>query len=190
METSPIRGIFQCLAIIVAVLALPATLTAQTTSATSAASSIVELPDAPMVAALTSDSVSVFGRDAYFRANATAIPVEPALVVNSTPRENRSHRFWDCENAVLFSAVGSMAAADFYVTHANLASGGKELNPVTRVFAGSTPALAANFALETTGVMAVSYLFHKTGHHRLERATSLFSIGGSSTAVAYDLIHR
>jgi hypothetical protein len=83
-----------------------------------------------------------------------------------------------------------MAAADFYVTHANLASGGKELNPVTRVFTRSTPGLAANFALETGAVISLSYLFHKTGHHKLERATSLFSLGSSSAAVSYDLTHR
>lgn len=133
------------------------------------------------------DSASVFGRDAYFRASAAAMPA--AMVINST-NESKPHRFWDRENAVLFSAVGTMAAADFYVTHANLASGGKELNPITRVFARSTPGLAANFALETGGVISLSYLFHKTGHHRLERVTSLLSISSSSAAVAYDLTHR
>jgi hypothetical protein len=188
MATSPTRGILQSLAILAIVLALPVTLIAQTPTAVSSKST-AELPDAPIVAVLTPDSVSVFGRDAYFRANAAAMPPEPVIAITS-PSEVGPHRFWDRENAVLFTAVGALAATDFYVTHANLASGGKELNPVTRVFSGSTPGLAANFALETTGVMAVSYLFHKTGHHRLERAASLFSIGGSSAAVAYDLTHR
>ena len=71
-----------------------------------------------------------------------------------------------------------------------LASGGKELNPITRIMSGSTPGLAANFALEASGVMAISYLFHRTGHHELERLTSVLNIGGSVGAVAYGQTHR
>ena len=100
------------------------------------------------------------------------------------------HSFWDRENRVLFAANGATATADFFVTHANLASGGRELNPVTRLFAGSTPMLASNFALQTAGVIGVSYLFHKTGHHRLERLTSILNASVSSGAVIFDLTHR
>jgi hypothetical protein len=198
------RGLL-VLTVFATVLALPMRVAAQVgaTSAPSAGASDAELrvaelrpaelgpdeiPDGPTGRSV--DSAAVFGRDAYFRADAAAMPPEPIVAIESSSGEVKPHRFWDRENAVLFSAVGGMAAADFYVTHANLASGGRELNPVTRIFAGSTPALATNFALETTGVMAVSYLFHKTGHHRLERATSLFSLGSSSAAVAYDWSHR
>jgi len=42
---------------------------------------------------------------------------------------------------------------------------------VTRVFSGSTAALAANFAEETAGIIGLSYFFHETGHHQLERVT-------------------
>lgn len=100
------------------------------------------------------------------------------------------HSFWDRENRFLFAANGAAATADFFVTHANLASGGRELNPVTKVFAGSTPMLASNFALQTAGVVGVSYLFHKTGHHKLERLTSLLNASASGGAVMYDLTHR
>lgn len=126
----------------------------------------------------------------------TAVPIEavkPSPFV--TPRSSinlpeAQHRFWDRENAILFTAVGAAATADFFTTRANLASGGRELNPVTRIFAGSTPTLAANFAFETAGVIGISYMWHKTGHHRLERLTSLVDIGGSAGAVAYGLTHR
>src|SRR5579864_960218 len=113
-----------------------------------------------------------------------ALPVRPAAA------ELGQHRFWDTENRVLFAGVAGMATADFFVTHSNLAHGGKELNPLTRPFAGSTPALAANFAMETVGVIGVSYFFHKTGHHKLERFTAVVNIGGSASAVAYGLSHR
>jgi len=100
------------------------------------------------------------------------------------------HRFWDRENRILFSVAGGLAVADFCVTRANLANGGKELNPVTRVFSGSTPGLAGNFALETGGLISVNYLLHKTGHHKLERITSYVNIGSSAGAVAWSLSHR
>ena len=100
------------------------------------------------------------------------------------------HSFWDRENRILFAAAGATATADFFVTHANLASGGRELNPMTRMFASSTPMLASNFALQTAGVIAVSYLFHKTGHHSLERLTSILNTSASSGAVMFDLAHR
>ncbi len=114
----------------------------------------------------------------------------PIIAVTPSQHEGNKHSFWDRENRILFAATGSLATADFFVTHANLASGGRELNPLTRPFTGSTPALAANFAVETASVIGVSYFFHKTGHHRLERLTSVVNIGGSAGAVAYGLTHR
>ena len=67
---------------------------------------------------------------------------------------------------------------------------GRELNPVTRVFSGSTPGLATNLALETSTTIGISYMLHKTGHHKLERITSFVNIGTSAGAVAYGLTHR
>jgi hypothetical protein len=96
----------------------------------------------------------------------------------------------DRENRVLFIAAAAFNGADFAVTRANLQSGGQELNPIVRVFGRSSAGLAANFIGETAGVITLSYFFHKTGHHKLERAVSLFNIGSSAGAVAYGLAHR
>jgi hypothetical protein len=117
--------------------------------------------------------------------------IEPAPFVKSvepaTLPEVPSHRFWDRENSLLFATNAAFSAADFFVTRNRLRNGGQELNPVTRVFAGSTAGLAVNFAGETVGVVGLSYLFHKTGHHRLERAVSLVNIGASAAAVTFDV---
>jgi hypothetical protein len=140
------------------------------------------LPDAPDMGASVNGTA----------ASAAAFAPTPAPVVavpQPTP-ELGPHRFWDRENMILFAAVGAMAGADFCVTHANLSSGGRELNPVTRVLSGSTPGLAANFALESGSIIAISYLFHKTGHHRLERLTSVVNVASSASAVSYGLTHR
>ena len=106
------------------------------------------------------------------------------------PEAPGRHKFWDPENRLLFATVAALCAADFAVTRANLQRGGKELDPVTRVFSGTTTGLAANFAGETAGIVGLSYFFHRTGHHRLERITPLLNISASSFAVLYDLSHR
>jgi hypothetical protein len=111
-------------------------------------------------------------------------PVQPATISEA------SHRFWDRENSLLFAASAAFNAADFVVTRDNLRNGGQELNPVTRMFSGSTTGLAVNFAGETAGVVGLSYFFHKTGHHKLERYVSMVNIGSSAAAVTFDLAHR
>jgi hypothetical protein len=108
----------------------------------------------------------------------------------SQPATSEVHRFWDRENSILFAATAAFSSADFVVTRDNLRSGGQEFNPVTRVMSGSTAGLAMNFAGETAGVVGLSYFFHRMGHHKLERAVSMVNIGGSATAVAFDLLHR
>jgi len=112
-------------------------------------------------------------------------PVEPV-----TLPEAPSHRFWDRKNSILFATNAALCTADFVVTRNNLHNGGQELNPFTRVFAGSTTGLALNFAGEAVGVVGVSYLFHKTGHHKLERAVSLLNIGSSAAAVTFDVVQH
>jgi len=125
---------------------------------------------------------------------APPVTMAPPLLVNTLqPKvltQEPEHKFWDRENKAFFAAVAVSSAADFAVTHSNLQAGGKELNPMTRVFAGSTAGLAANFAGETVGVVGLSYFFHKSGHHKLERMTSAVNVSASVFAVGYGLSHR
>jgi hypothetical protein len=123
------------------------------------------------------------------------IQPSPAAMVRTVPSSpvrlgSEAHKFWDAENTALFATVAGFSAADFAVTRDNLSHGGRELNPLTRPFAGSTAALAANFAGETAGVVGLSYWFHKTGHHKLERLTPIVNFGMSAFAVSYGLAHR
>ena len=117
--------------------------------------------------------------------------VEHASAFVSLPQPIASeHKFWDRQNKVLFFSAAALNGADFAVTRSNLQSGGRELNPVVRIFGRSTAGLAVNFAGETAGVMSVSYFFHKTGRHKLERWVSIVNISSSAGAVSYDLAHR
>jgi len=114
----------------------------------------------------------------------------PAPVIQSPARVEAEHLFWDKQNVALFTASAALSATDFAVTRANLQGGGRELNPVVRLFGRSTAGLAANFVGETVGGIGLSYFFHKTGHHKLERMVSLVNIGASAGAVSYGLAHR
>jgi hypothetical protein len=136
------------------------------------------VPDAPVPSSSPSPSPSLE-------------PVTPVVTVASAPTfESTQHKFWDKQNSVLFLASAALNGADFVVTRANLQGGGQELNPLVRPFGTSTAGLAMNFIGETAGFISVSYFFHKTGHHKLERAVSLVNIGGSAGAVSYGLMHR
>jgi hypothetical protein len=126
---------------------------------------------------------------------AEAFTSAPAMATVSNnrqalPEAPSQHKFWDKENRALFAMGAAGSAADFAVTYSNLQNGGRELNPVTRIFSGSTAGLATNFVGQTVGVMGLSYFFHQTGHHKLERLTPLLNFGASAFAVSYGLTHR
>lgn len=121
-------------------------------------------------------------------------PATPIVVTTlqraTLPQAGENHRFWDRDNSFLFATSAAFSAADFVVTRDNLRDGGQELNPVVSVFGHSSAGLATNFAGETVGVVGLSYFFHKTGHHKLERAVSMLNIGGSAAAVSFGMAHR
>ncbi|MFZ0808375.1 MAG: hypothetical protein WAN03_19440 [Candidatus Sulfotelmatobacter sp.] len=114
----------------------------------------------------------------------------PKMQTRQTFSLGEQHKFWDNGNRALFAGVIASNAADFAMTYTNLQSGGRELNPMVRVFGRSAPGLALNFGGQVAGVMGVSYFLHKTGHHRLERMASVVNIGASMTAVGYGFAHR
>jgi hypothetical protein len=106
------------------------------------------------------------------------------------PQTAVEHKFWDKQNVAWFAAAASASAADFAVTSANLRSGGRELNPIVRIFGRSKVGLAVNFVGEAAGGISLSYFFHRTHHHRLERIVSLVNLSGSVGGVSYGLTHR
>ena len=151
------------------------------------AQSVATLHEEP----LRSDLDSITSTASAARGPAPAVEKTPSpSVVTSAPEAPVQHRFLDNENRLLFVGVAALSAADFAATRANLRSGGRELDPITRLFSGSTAGLAVNFVGETALVVGLSYYFHRTQHHQLERLTSMLNIGSSSFAVGYDLSRR
>lgn len=122
--------------------------------------------------------------------------IEPAPIVKPVREKATSfaggdnHRFWDRENTCLFAASAAFSTADFVVTRDNLRAGGQELNPMVNVFGHSSVGLAMNFVGENVGMVGLTFFFHKTGHHKMERVVSFVNIGSSATAVGFGLAHR
>ena len=101
------------------------------------------------------------------------------------------HKYWDRKNKALFLIHAGVETTDFAITHHNLSRGGREMNPLGRSLCQSgTAGQATFFAARTLGTLGISYLFHKTNHHRLERAATLFMISDSAYGTAYSFAHR
>ena len=86
------------------------------------------------------------------------------------------HRFWDRENFLLFAAVGAGRGLD-YASTLNLRRRGINEAFLTNSIVDNHPLFGGIEAAATAASIGVSYLFHRTGHHRLERWTSAIHFG-------------
>ena len=100
----------------------------------------------------------------------------PAVeAVHPTAEPAVRHRFWDKTNIWLFSGVAATRALDYTSTRNMQARGREEILLPDDVVNNS----AGFAALEAAGTMTsvgISYIFHRTGHHKLERWMSIGSI--------------
>jgi hypothetical protein len=86
------------------------------------------------------------------------------------------HRFWDRENDLLFAAVAAGRGLD-YASTINLRHRGINEALLTNSIVDNHPLFAAIEIGATAASVGVSYVFHRTGHHRLERWTSAIHAG-------------
>jgi hypothetical protein len=102
------------------------------------------------------------------------------------------HRFWDRENDWLFAGVGAGRALD-YASTLNLRRRGINEVFLTNSIVDNHPLFGGIEVAATGASVGVSYLFHRTGHHRLERWTSAIhagiAIGGAARNYALKTPH-
>ncbi len=79
-------------------------------------------------------------------------------------------------------------AADGVTTQHNLAHHAQEMNPLARplVVHGWAGQLGAS-ALGYGGSLGLAYVFHRSGHHKLERLVLHIAIGGEAAMVTNNL---
>ncbi len=88
----------------------------------------------------------------------------------------KTHRFWDIENDLLFAGVAAGRGLD-YASTTNLRRRGIDEIFLTNSIVDNHPLFIGIEAAGTAASIGVSYLFHATGHHQLERWTSAVHIG-------------
>ena len=95
------------------------------------------------------------------------------------------HRFWDRTNILLFSGVAASRALDYTSTRHFQARGDNEVLIPDDVVNNSA-GFAALEAAGTATSVGISYLLHRTGHHKLERWMSIGHIGVTAVGVGWN----
>jgi len=96
-----------------------------------------------------------------------------------------SHPFWAKDNILLFAGVGAGRALD-YISTRHFRKRGVNEWLLTNNIVDNKPLFAG---FEVAGVAAsigVSYLFHRSGHHKLERWVSIVHIGAGIGSSAWN----
>jgi hypothetical protein len=117
------------------------------------------------------------------------LPVASAVKPDPVP-EAPSHVFLDRPAKIRFAILAGLIAADGITTqHVLNTDGGKEVNPLARplVTHGAGGQLAASAIGYAFGIGG-SYIFHRTGHHKLERFFQHAAIGVEAECVTDNLI--
>ncbi len=101
----------------------------------------------------------------------------PELALSSVPAPPLAiHPFWDWQNLALFSGLAAARSFDYFSTRKF-----REKHLREWLLDNDTVDNRPLFAvIEATGValsIGVSYVFHRTSHHRLERWASILHIG-------------
>jgi hypothetical protein len=109
---------------------------------------------------------------------ATSVPAAPQPTPEATSKHE--HRFWDKTNDWLFAGVGASRTLDYFST-LNLRRRGRQEILITNDAVDNHAAFAVIEAAGTGVSIGASYLFHRYGHHKLERWTSMVHIGLATT---------
>jgi hypothetical protein len=86
------------------------------------------------------------------------------------------HHFWDWQNDCLFAGVGAARMLDYASTRHFRDQGNNEVL-LTNAIVDNKPLFVGIELAGTAASIGVSYLLHRTGHHRLERWVSVAHIG-------------
>jgi hypothetical protein len=90
------------------------------------------------------------------------------------------HHFWDKQNDLLFAGIAAARTLDYFST-LNMRRRGRQEIFLTNDAVDNHAGFAAIEAGATGVSIGASYLFHRYGHHKLERWTSIVHIGLATT---------
>lgn len=93
----------------------------------------------------------------------------------------KPHAFYDRTGKIEFGAALTAASADSAMTCKNLANGGTESGLPTN----HCPQVNLFLFGQVAGQEAIAYLFHRTGHHKLERLARFYTISQNTRGFVY-----
>ena len=109
-------------------------------------------------------------------------PPAPAARVNHA---GPPHRFWDRENILLFSGVAVFRGLD-YVSTRNFERRGRQEVLIPDDVVDNSAGFASLEAAGAATSVGISYIFHRTGHHKMERWLSIGHIGVTAFGVGWN----
>jgi hypothetical protein len=115
----------------------------------------------------------LFGPGTLAVQNQPPPPPRPSAKENAMPSV---HRFWDAENVGLFAGVGGARMLDYISTRHFRDRGVNEWLLSNRIVDNRLLFVGIELAA-TAASVGVSYAFHRTGHHKLERWVSIVHLG-------------
>jgi hypothetical protein len=120
------------------------------------------------------------GAQSTTEAPSPAPVVVPPAGDSHAKEQTQEHRFWDKQNDWWFAGVGAARTFDYFST-LNLRRRGDNEVLLTNDIVDNHAAFAAIEVAGTGASIGASYLFHRYGHHKLERWTSYLHFGLTTT---------
>ncbi|HKW24583.1 MAG TPA: hypothetical protein VJN48_02290 [Terriglobales bacterium] len=105
----------------------------------------------------------------------SSVSVTPAV----TQPASQSHAFWDHKNAWLFSGVAVFRVLDYTSTR-NMRDRGRQEILLTNWVVDNKPLFIGIEAAATGLSVGLSYVMHRTAHHKVERLISIGHISGAA----------
>jgi hypothetical protein len=114
----------------------------------------------------------------------------PVFAQETAFPEAPSHKFFDRQNVVAFAALGGLAALDGVHTQLMLDTHHfVEGDPIARPFVShGWPGQLAGSALAYGSALGVSYMLHKTNHHKIGRWASWLFVAAEATNDSRNLL--
>jgi hypothetical protein len=118
-----------------------------------------------------------------------ALLISTSLFAQEKPK---THNFFDKENITLFSADALVRSLDAQSTRRMLSNPCHcfEEKQLPKAIANSTPTMYAYSLGFSAGMMGLSYLAHKTHHHKIERLIPMIDIVLDGSAVGHNYALR
>lgn len=95
------------------------------------------------------------------------------------------HRFWNRENILLFSGVAVFRGLD-YASTKNFERRGRQEVLIPDDIVNNSAGFASLEAAGAATSVGISYIFHRTGHHKMERWLSIGHISVTAFGVAWN----